>query len=225
MTTATKAPAKETWRDWLAEDGVDQSNLDAIEAEGLLTRDQVIAAVNDTDLVRHKVLQPVSVDDVELWEYRGILPRPIRRWHEGAVRALYPRWAINLVAQVRRYQYRGVPLDELAPRLRAFVRNLYSTHPLDVEIRENADNRGQTPEDLRLPDELQAGAIRLATWHRRITGVPTERVEIAVVDENGRRSTYAVQIAVPPPTEREIRMTQLGHHLDQLRTQIVSDSE
>lgn len=64
----------------------------------------------------------VEVDDVALvfWEKRGILPRPMRRWRDGAPRALYPHHAVDAVTHLRQLQAAGRSLDEIAPIMRAW---------------------------------------------------------------------------------------------------------
>lgn len=108
---ATETPAKgtrETWRDWMPEGSPEPADL--------MTREAFLARLNG-----------VGVDAVEgdlrFWEYHGVLPRAIRRWHDGASRVLYPRWMIMAVALLRDFQDLGFSLRDIAPRLRALVRD------------------------------------------------------------------------------------------------------
>jgi len=100
---------REDWRDWLP-DGVPDP-----PAEELLTRDQVLAVLR-----RRRV--KVTETAIQSWEKHGILPQPVRRWHNGAVRAIYPRWYPHLVQQLRSLQREGYPLAAIGRQLRAQVR-------------------------------------------------------------------------------------------------------
>ncbi|MDP9355087.1 MAG: hypothetical protein M3R02_07355 [Chloroflexota bacterium] len=211
-------PPKATWRDWLIADRVPPEEIARMEDEGLLTREELLAEVNDPagwELVEDQTVKPVTPGDMQYWENTGVLPRSVRRWHQGATRALYPRWFVFLVRQIRYYQLSDTPLDEIAAMLRAYVRHRFSRHPADQDVREHADNLGLTPADLRLPQAVEFGLRRFAAWHQRITGVDIDRVEIAVVDKNGRRHVREVPIASRPSTRPEQRVS-LSDHLDSL---------
>ena len=86
MTTASpeKAPPKETWLDWIP-DGYPVPPEDE-----WIGRDDLLAQVRSRGL-------SLSPRTLGLWEASGIVPRPVRRWHNGATRALYPPWAAQMV--------------------------------------------------------------------------------------------------------------------------------
>ncbi len=94
---------RETWRDWLPPG--------APEAAPLLTRGDLLLRLQDEGIA-------ATERDLRYWEREEILPRPIKQWHEGAVRALYPPWVTNLIRELRRLQAEGLSLAEIAPRLR-----------------------------------------------------------------------------------------------------------
>jgi len=110
----TAAPAKpkpETWLDLLA-----RERAPAPETASLLTREEVIDQLQ---------AQGIDVNKVALvyWEKSGILPRAVRRWRDGAPRALYPAWALPVISTVRGLQGTS-SLTELAPK----IRELASAH-------------------------------------------------------------------------------------------------
>jgi hypothetical protein len=194
MTEATAnqstTPPKETWRDWLPPG--------APEPERVLTRAEVLE-----HLARWRV--DATENDLRYWEYVGVLPRPVRRWHNGAVRATYPDWFPHLVRRVRAWQRLGASLDLIRPRVRAYARISLglSDDPIDAEIRQ-ARPTADGPEDLSIPPEIMPTLERLAAWHARLSGIDTERIEVRVVDVQGNWTSYPLLIAptpAPQPTE------------------------
>ncbi len=175
MTTeAPTKPKRETWRDWRP--------ADAPEPERLYTRDELL-----------ELLERMGVDatesDLRYWEYGGVLPRAVRQWHRGAVRAVYPDDVAYLVKELRRLQrYEGLSLEEIAPRLRTRAR-LMSAH--DREDTGPAADLPQAPEGIRLWPNLIAELDRLARWWEHLAGVEADRVEVRVVGANGRATAYA----------------------------------
>ncbi len=138
---------RETWRDWLPEGTPDPP------VEELLTRDQVLAA-----LQRRRV--KVARTALESWEKHGILPCPVRRWHDGAVRAIYPRWYPHLVQQLRSLQREGYPLAAIGRQLRAQVR---AHHGVVSGIPPRREHLIPT---LELREEL----VKFVRQHERLTG-------------------------------------------------------
>ncbi len=80
--------------------------------EGLYTREEVIGSLAN---------RGVDVNEVTLvfWEKQGILPRPVRRWRDGAPRALYPPWAVDAIVHLRNLQAHGRTLEQIAPLMTA----------------------------------------------------------------------------------------------------------
>ncbi len=107
--TPKPAHAKETWRDWLPP-GAPEPPL----AE-LLTRADILDWLDRRRLA-------VRENDLRFWEGRGVLPRPWRKWRDGAARALYPPWYPPLVRELRRLQRDGYPLADIGPLLREYLR-------------------------------------------------------------------------------------------------------
>lgn len=105
---ATAAKNRETWFDHRPADWPKPDPAD------LLDRPELIEALRE---------RGVEVDEVALvfWEKRGILPRPARRWRDGAPRALYPQHAVSAVAHLRELQAAGRSLEDIAPLMRAWT--------------------------------------------------------------------------------------------------------
>ncbi len=102
-TEAPTKPKKETWRDWLPPGTPDP--------EPLLTREELLTRLRKAGV-------KADEGDLRFWEYHGVLPRAIKKWHDGANRVFYPRWMIHMVALLRAYQTIGLPLRDIAPRLK-----------------------------------------------------------------------------------------------------------
>ncbi len=110
---AAGKPKRETWEDW--------QDRGAPEPRRLLTQAELLAL-----LAGYAVIQPpVTKDDLRYWQGRRILPAPVRRWHDGATRALYPPWYATLVADLRLLTYNSAfRLAEMAAILRPAARQL-----------------------------------------------------------------------------------------------------
>lgn len=185
---APTKPKRETWRDWLPEVAPDPDEL--------LTRDELIGRLRSWRV-------DATEADLRYWEYAGVLPRPVRRWHDGAVRALYPDWFPHLVRELRRLQRReGLTLEEIAPRLRVHARIslALSNNITDEEIRRSY-GQARTPEDILPWPALVEELERLGRWWQALAGTPTDRIEVHVVGANGRATKYPLPISRTDPTE------------------------
>ncbi|MDP9358316.1 MAG: hypothetical protein M3R02_24120 [Chloroflexota bacterium] len=182
-TTSPPATNQETWRDWMPDGAPDPDQL--------YTRDEIIEMV---DRLHVTGTDPVSAGDLRYWESLGILPRPVRRWHEGAARALYPSWYAYLPRRVRILQRTGYSLDEIRPRIRTHARLLLGHGSNALEAL--ADGA----EDVRLWPDLVSGLERIARWRAHLTGVETERVEVRVIGKDGRSTVYPLPIS---PSDEE----------------------
>jgi DNA-binding transcriptional MerR regulator len=179
MPTQTK-PKPETWLDWMPEGST--------EPEHLLTRDEVVDLLSK----RHVAgTEPISAGDLRYWESIGVLPHPIRRWRDGAPRALYHPFAWLLAREVRMKQRAGFALDEIRPQIRALARNR-------LAYGEKAPRLGpRTPEEIVLWPDLVNELERLARYREAVTSVPTERIEVLVVGTDGLATKYPLPIALP----------------------------
>ena len=84
-------------------DGVPDMPIDA-----MYTRTEVLESLQD---------RGVDVNEITLvfWEKSGVLPRPVRRHRDNAVRALYPPHAVDAIQYVRELQAKGRSLDAIRP--------------------------------------------------------------------------------------------------------------
>ncbi len=156
---------RSTWRDLLAPDAPLPTEL--------LTREQVLAQLKAWRV-------DATEADLRYWEYEGVLPRPVRQWHEGAVRALYPAWFVPLVRQLRALQHRGLSLDEIAARMPAQI-YLLATY------------------DQNIPAVVRREAERLAQTLERDAGIRVDQVTIHtshITEAEHRTIRYTVPI--PP---------------------------
>jgi DNA-binding transcriptional MerR regulator len=93
---------RQTWLDGLPD------YLREMPVDAMYTRAEVLGSLQD---------RSVDVNEITLvyWEKAGILPRPIRRHRDNAVRALYPPWAVDAIQHVRELQAKGRTLDQIKP--------------------------------------------------------------------------------------------------------------
>lgn len=76
---------QETWLDWQC------GELPPLDE--LLTREQLLERLNNAGV-------DVTERRLMFWETFGALPRPVRKRHDGATRALYPAWFIDAASIV-----------------------------------------------------------------------------------------------------------------------------
>lgn len=167
---------RETWYAWLP-DGAPKPRV-----EDLLTREELLA--------RLRRIRPVVTETaLRSWERKDVLPHPIRQWHEGSVRALYPPWYPDLVRQLRRLQRDGYPLAAIGGELYAYVQQTQGRTPIGTWRRE------RIVLSLQLVEEVQ----RLADDHARITGEPAISAQVWIVTRRGK-TVYPLPLA---PTESD----------------------
>ncbi|MDP9470571.1 MAG: hypothetical protein M3Q71_07875 [Chloroflexota bacterium] len=190
MSGETTPKAKpETWLDWLP--------AGAPEPE-LLSRDEVLARLQERGV-------DVSSSDLRYWEYAGVLPRPIRRWHQGATRAVYPGFAVPLIADIRRRQRSRVPLDQIGPQIRERGRFMVALSVGGDPSTDEGLARLFAAMDHALDDARPTPALidevgRLVERRERLTGIPIKHVELRVTDARGKSVTYPIP---PRPVDSE----------------------
>ncbi len=188
-----------TWREW--------QPPDVPEPTQLHTRDQILARIERLGI-------DATLSDLRYWEYIGALPGPVRRWHMGATRALYPAWYIALVQHLRRLQQYDHDLDHAASALRKHTEAYLFTLLRNLPDQYNPDTDEGLHQIFRALDHVAGGHVvgsdwipsrtlvrdleRLARRQERLTGVPTDRVEVRVIDAKGKETPFPVQIR---PTE------------------------
>jgi DNA-binding transcriptional MerR regulator len=196
---------RETWRDWQAE-GAPEPHL--------FTRKEVLATVE-----RWGVTPRVDEETLRFWERQGLLPRPTRQYHAGAVRTRYPWWVADLIAQIRRYQDAGQKLAHLGERLRAEARRL-SRGPGRLFVPPSPEELDRSPTlrtlltlhevdtSPRVPGlppfiagvsvpprtaRALADALALLAAHHRPFGFAAVHAEVRLVDAHGQ----ALELTVP----------------------------
>jgi len=179
-----KKAKRETWRDWLPRDAEEP------RVETLLTREALRA-----QLARRRSAVPETA--LRSWERVGVLPHPVRQWHAGSVRALYPPWYVDLVRQLRRLQRDGYPLAAIGGELRAYVQHTQGRAPIGTWRREH----------VVLSPPLVAELEKLAAEHERITGEPALAAQVWIVTATGR-TLYPLLLA--PTESAEARATLSG---------------
>ncbi len=120
----------------------------------------------------------VTADTIRYWQKAGVLPSPVKRWHDGATRAIYPTtYAALVIRELLELKDLGYTLQQIAPRLRAHAAGMQSTDPLG--IREAITDVARAYE---------------AISKRTVTGV-----QIRFIDVDGRDQTYHYDIGGAGP--------------------------
>ena len=104
--TPTK-PERETWQAWWSE---------TIDPSELLTREEVLSQLEQDGVI-------VSTEDLRNWQRIGAIPFAVRRWHDGAVRALYHPGMPTVIRMLRDLQAHGEKMAEIRATLRATFRD------------------------------------------------------------------------------------------------------
>jgi DNA-binding transcriptional MerR regulator len=176
-TTATAK--RETWRDLLPAEVPDPPEL--------MTSGELLAELNRRGF-------DVDAETLRLWIKRRILPPPVRRWHNGATRALYHPAYVHAVQHLRELQGQGLRLGDLGPRVeRRFVEAAIERAPLpfgekvDLLLGEDAKGFGPGMSPYAV-EELG----KMARVRERITGTKTTHIDVAIVGEDGRKASYRI---------------------------------
>lgn len=190
----TEAPTKrETWRDWLP-DGTPEPTY-------LLTREEVVAAAERSARLGRLSNQQsgksivlgtgsISTGDLRYWESIGVLPRPLRRRHEGAQRALYPAWYTHLARQVRLYQDLGWSLDEIRPKIRKFADQMIGMYWDAARGQQEPAPDASVTDHLLAWPQLAIELEQFARWHADVTGATPTSIEVHVGDDTGDVARY-----------------------------------
>ncbi len=101
---------RETWVDWMPPGS---------PMPELLSHDELLKALHD----RGVDVSPVAL---EHWRKSGVLPRPVRRWHDGATRPVYPIWLVGAITHLRQLQEAGKSLEEITPIMRSWAASTVS---------------------------------------------------------------------------------------------------
>lgn len=146
------AARRDTWTDWFP----DANEKEQVTLDELITQ-WVEPRLGDGE--------EVSPDTVRYWQRVGVLPQPVKRWHEGATRALYPApYAFLAIFAVLDLQDMGFTLQQIGGRLRRRFKS-WSIRSDD-------------------PREWRETALRMASEYTEITGTPLTHVQIRfIIDE------------------------------------------
>lgn len=156
---ATGKLGPELWAEWFPNTDEDQQG----------TIDELLAYLARIDA------PDVTADNIRYWQKARIIPSPVKRWHDGATRGVYPITSAALVIQeLLELKRLGYTLDQIGARLRAYALSMGSSDPLG--IREEITDVAH-----------QYGRIQQST----ITAV-----QIRFIDADGRDQTYHYDI--PP---------------------------
>jgi len=170
---------------------------DAPEPAKLLTREELIAEVQ-------RVGESVDVDDTRNWQRDRIIPYGIRRWHNGAMRTLYPIGMADLIIHLRALQRAGEPLAAIGPQLRVIARTALPDGTANAGTATTTGGAAGRTSERREREAVAAVSIadipddlvhRLVTWaaaHARTFRTNIVRVDVSLIDENGHPLTFRV---------------------------------
>lgn len=101
--SAERTAKNATWRDWMPA-GAPEPDL--------LSHDELVHELHERGI-------DVTPATLEHWRRNGVIPRPIRRRHQGNTRPVYPGWLVDAIVQLRELQDAGRSLEQIAPIMRA----------------------------------------------------------------------------------------------------------
>ena len=177
----TTKTAREAWLDWVSPEGRADALLDA---EPLLTRDELIAEMKSTGA-------EVTPRELTRWQSLGVIPYPQKRRYHGKVRGTYPQWAISTIRLLKSLQNDGYTLREIGPLLRGDVYHRFLPKPQTTPRQQRDQDRRLARRELfPLADEIEGQLRTLARLHERIRGGQIIRVDMRLVDVDGSGFTY-----------------------------------
>jgi len=148
------------------------------------------------ELIGRLIAVGVDVDegDLRFWEYHGVLPRAVKKWHDGANRVFYPRWMIATVARLRALQDNGVPLRDIGHRLRADAAKDIAGLTFLAESDPVGSNASGIKGDNLLRwiggraryDILQPSLMILVEHFEAITGESVSTIEVRFLKKDGK---------------------------------------
>ncbi len=175
----TKA-ARESWLDWVPEEGREDALLDA---QPLLTRDELV-----TELRRGG--DDISPRNIIHWQAVGVIPYPERRYYKGATRALYPQWAVNTIHRLKDLQDQGYSLREIGPILRGNISHQFMVRARTPRQEEEQAHRAARQALFPLVEEIDPLIRSLARIHERLHGGQITTAEVCLIDDQGESHVY-----------------------------------
>ncbi len=180
MPETTPKTNRETWIDWVPDEGREDALLDA---EPMLTRDELVAELNQLDIA-------VTARDLIYWQTRGAIPYPVRQKRHGSSVAVYPQWMVNTIHQLRSLQEQGYKLREIGPLLRHDTYHHSTSYPKTPRQQRRHDERMARRAFFPLVDELDPRIRSFARVHERLHGGHVVHAEVSLIDDQGQRHTY-----------------------------------
>lgn len=185
MTNNTR-PHPETWRDppW--------SRPDSPEPEQLLTREQLVAQL------QQESAQEIPDRTLRNWHGAGIVPRPIRRWHEGRPASLYAPWVVDLIIFASALRAAGLPLDTIRETIRNVdwptATTTTATPPADPQERS-----ARVASYLDALDNLVEEIQHVASLSERAFGIPILAAQLRFFSAHGDRKEHNIPLASKSP--------------------------
>jgi len=101
-------PVAVTWMDWLPVGTTPPAD------DELITRGELLARLKEVGV-------ELTPRTLQVWEQLGIMPRPTRRWHNGANRSFYAAWVVHIGRWADLLKTYGDSPFALGERLRTMV--------------------------------------------------------------------------------------------------------
>ena len=181
MPTAEKTKAaRESWLDWVPEEGRDEALLDA---EPLLTRDELVAELRQGG-------EDVTARDLIFWQTVGAIPYPVKRQRQGAPRAYYPRWMISTIHLLRNLQEQGYKLREVGPFLRGDLYHRFMPQAQTPRQQHDQDKRIAKRSLFSLIEDLDPRIRSLARVQEHLDGRHVTSAELRLIDDQGKEQVY-----------------------------------
>jgi len=149
-----RADHQETWFEWFP------------DAEPELTFDELDKHIRETGV------EPVTAPTLRAWQHNGLLPYPLRRRHDNAQRALYPRAAVKVIEQIRTLQGQGLSLKEIKPLVRGIAATRNDPDPLNI----------------------RSTLIDAARLQASVGGAPVTQVTVTFTDSAGIDTAYQYRV-------------------------------
>jgi DNA-binding transcriptional MerR regulator len=171
---------KETWPDWIPDEGRDDALLDA---EPLLTRDELVAELKQGSV-------DVTPRELTRWQSLGVIPYPQKRRHKSTTVGVYPQWAINTIHLLKSLQEQGYKLREIGPLLRGDTYHRFTSYPKTPRQQRDHDRRLARQAFFPLMGELDPRIRSLARVYERIHGGRITQAEVRLIDDQGKAHVY-----------------------------------
>lgn len=197
MSEGTK---RETWQQWQAPGVIEPP---------LVTREELLNTLDRLGL------NDINERALRFWETKGVIPTPVRRRFNGATRALYPLWMVNLVFSLRHLQSRGFALDALPLQMRVLGWAFSRAEGVLADVHDHDQWRTwalpafpwkglvnvemEHAYDAALTDLLR----RYADDTEPIEGLRYVRAEIVLVDKYGARKSFTLPLVSPDEPSRQ----------------------